>query len=138
MCPEFRFSVQGEVTRADTGFMSKKTQQESGNSTDIFGRNLTELLKSRGISQRAAAELISVNPSVIHDWCSGAIPRDLQAVAKLCKALSVDFQWLLTGEQSPKVEQNKSLEDFFEVEEDSSFSGIFQIEAKRLRRKSHK
>lgn len=112
--------------------MPKKTEKTD---QSVFSQNLNKLLKDRGISQRAAAELAGVNPSVVNDWCNGAVPRDLKAVSKLCKALSTDFEWILTGEASEQRKYDPKLEDFFEVEKDSSFSGIFQIEAKKLKRK---
>lgn len=101
-----------------------------------FSKNLHEILEKRGVSQKAASELAGVRPSVINDWLSGSNPSDLHAVHRLSEGLGVDFSWLLLGilQSSPKGTSLR-LEDVFDVQDASDFSGAFLIEAKRLRPK---
>ena len=83
-----------------------------------------------------AAEIAGVNSATINQWLSGSQPNDPIAVLKLCKALRSDFQWLLTGTPRPsqKVEELALLE-IFEMQDEADFSGIYMIEAKKLKRK---
>ena len=102
-----------------------------------FGKNLTTLLAQRGIRQNEAAKLAGVSNSVLHQWLTGSNPMDLQAVLRLSRALGADFQQLLTGESSVShTPLDASISDLFEVEDSADFSGIFLVQAKRLRRKS--
>lgn len=103
----------------------------------LFSANLKELLEKRNITQKQASILCGVNPSVVNSWLNGTQPYDMIAVAKLAKALNADFQKLLTS--IPSSVETLSLNDIFHIEEDSSFSGIYKIEVKRLvQKKSHK
>lgn len=101
-----------------------------------FARNLKKILEERGISQRGAAEIAGVNVAVLHDWLNGSVPHDHSAVLKLCKALSCDFQWLLTDTHAQIEAKDFSISEIFDVQDDPDYSGIFMIEAKRLRRRS--
>ena len=101
-----------------------------------FAKNLKRILDERGISQRGAAEIAQTNVAVINDWLGGAVPHDHGAVLRLCKALKCDFQWLLTDSHTETKIQEMTLQEIFETESDPAFSGIFQIEAKRLKRRS--
>ena len=103
-----------------------------------FARILTQVLKDRGITQRQAATLCGISPSVINQWTSGSQPLDLGAVLALSKALGISFQFLLTGEEAGPPANPVAeipLSDLFEAESATEFSGVFLIEAKRLRRK---
>ena len=65
-----------------------------------WGLRLSQVLKERGLSNRAAAKLIGASPSLFDSWIrNGASPSDLKLVRKLAEKLSVDFCWLLTGER---------------------------------------
>jgi transcriptional regulator with XRE-family HTH domain len=101
----------------------------------VFAKNLKQILAERGISQRGAADLAKTNPSVINDWLSGTQPLNLDSVVLLCRALKCDFQWLLTGTRSELISKELSLSELFEVQAEPSTSGIFMIEAKRLKRR---
>ncbi|MEK6627204.1 MAG: helix-turn-helix transcriptional regulator [Bdellovibrionota bacterium] len=99
-----------------------------------FAKNLKAILAERGISQTAAASIAGVSPPTVNDWLhASAAPNNLIAVQKLCRAMNCDFEWLLTGSQSKVDLKEIALTELFESEPDPSFSGIFQIEAKRLR-----
>lgn len=100
-----------------------------------FAKNLKEIMEARGITQRGAAELAGVGVAVINDWLAGSIPHDHEAVLRLCRGLKTDFQWMLTNFHPDSKVQEMSLQEIFETENDPAFSGIFQIEAKRLKRR---
>lgn len=103
-------------------------------SSSPFAKNL-KALAERGISQKSASELAGVTPATLNDWLGGTQPSDPIAVQRLCRALKADFEWLLTGEKSRVEPRELSLAEVFDVQDDATFSGIFQIEAKRLKRK---
>lgn len=100
-----------------------------------FAKNLKAILSERGLSQKVAAEMAGTTTSTVNDWCAGSHPADIICVQKLARALNVDFEFLLTGSQSPINLQKISMTELFESEPDPSFSGIFEISARRLRRK---
>jgi transcriptional regulator with XRE-family HTH domain len=93
-------------------------------------------MQERSLSQRAVAEMCGVQVSVVNGWTAGALPADPQAVLRLCKALGLDFQQMLTGEFSNFAPKDLKMEDLFETQTEPAFSGLFQIEAKRLRRRT--
>jgi transcriptional regulator with XRE-family HTH domain len=95
-------------------------------------------MAERGINLKAAGELAGVSPAVAHAWLNGGMPHDLNAVAKLARALKCDFQWLLTGTRNEISAKDLPLSELFEIEDDPAFSGIFLLEAKRLRRRDKK
>lgn len=100
-----------------------------------FAKNLKAVMVERQLTVRGVAELAGVSASVTQDWLSGTIPHDLQAVAKVAGALKIDFQWLLTGTHAVAGIHDLSLSEIFDIENDPAFSGIFVLEAKRLKRK---
>lgn len=105
-----------------------------------FGKNLEALLKEKGLKQSDAAKLIGVAPSVINTWISNASPQNLRAVLKLCEALNADFQEVLTGVPSASHSgelEKAQLMEFFDVGEEQ-LSGIFFVQAKRLKPKGRK
>ena len=59
----------------------------------------------------------------------------MSAILKLCNATGEDFQHLLTGVRKDLKVGTLKLEDLFEVEAAPDFSGLFLIEAKRLKRR---
>lgn len=102
-----------------------------------FSKNLKSILEERGISQKAAAAIAEVTPVTVNDWVHNASssPQNHLAIQRLCRALNCDFEWLLTGSQSRVDIKDISMTELFESEPDPSFSGIFEISARRLRRK---
>lgn len=99
-----------------------------------FAKNLKAILAERGLSQTAAASIAGVSPTVLNDWLhSTSVPNNLLAIQRLCRAINCDFEFLLTGSQTKLNLKEIALTELFESEADLSFSGIFQIEAKRLR-----
>lgn len=100
-----------------------------------FAKNLKAILAERNISQKIAAQMAGTTTSTVNDWIAGSQPADLISVQKLARSLNVDFEFLLTGSQSRIHAHNLSMTELFDSEPDPSFSGIFEITAKRLRRK---
>jgi len=102
----------------------------------IFAKNLQSILSERDLSQRAAAEIAGVSVSTLNDWLAGSTPKNIDAVLKLAKGLNCDFQWLLTGEASPKSNpDNLNISQLFSIEDEPSLSGLFMVELKRLTRR---
>lgn len=100
-----------------------------------FARNLKRVLQERGVSQRAA-EMAGIATSTMNDWAAGGVvPSDHLAVQRLCKALKTDFEWLLTGNTSPRESKDITLAEVFETEEMPSFTGIFEISMRRLKKR---
>ena len=127
--------MNGKGTSEMTDVTQIKQKPKRKKTDSPFSKNLTAILKERSISQKQAANLMGVAISVVHDWMNGTYPNDPSALLKLCKALNCDFQWLLTGIQSqPKTKAN--LTEVFDIHDDPAFSGIFMIEAKRLKIKA--
>lgn len=112
--------------------MTKPARQKN---QSPFAKNLKALLAERGISQKAAAEMAGTTTSTVNDWVAGSHPSDMICVQRLARALKVDFEFLLTGSQSRISLQDISMTELFESEPDPSFSGIFEISARRLRKK---
>ena len=99
-----------------------------------FATNLKRILEERRITAKAASELAQIPNSTLGQWLAGAAPLDLEAVNRLAIALDVDFQFLVLGKAAPPKAQRS--EDFFEIENEASLSGLFQIEIKRLKPKT--
>lgn len=100
-----------------------------------FARNLKAVLAERGVSQKMAAELAGVSAPTVNDWLAGSQPTDALAVQKLCRALKISFEWALTGATSQVTGSDATLAEIFDVHDEPTFSGIFKIEAKRLKKR---
>ncbi len=115
--------------------MVKKKQPIRKRIESPFSKNLKAILEERGISQRAAAEIAGVNPASINEWLNGSHPSDPMATLKLCQGLKCDYQWLMTDSR-PNLEVNElGLSEIFEIQDEADFSGIYMIEAKKLKRR---
>lgn len=108
--------------------MDMPKQKRQGTDQLPFGKILTQIMKDRNLSIAAVAEMAGVSRSVVQSWTSRANPHDLQAVAKLAKALNINFKELLLGETDQ--ESVKTLSDLFE--EKDFFEGICKINIQRL------
>ncbi len=98
----------------------------------IFSKNFKKLLEEKKVTIRKAAEICGTSPSVISGWCNGSVPNDPTALLKLCQELGADFQFLMTGVPSSTIPANR-IGELFEIEEVPDFSGVFLLEAKRLK-----
>lgn len=116
--------------------VAKKKQKPARKRVESpFAKNLASVLAERELTQRQAAAIAEVSQGTIGDWLAGAMPNDVLAVNRFCKVLNLSFEFMLTGERSEIDVKDISLGEIFEIEEDSMFSGIFEISAKRLKRK---
>ena len=100
-----------------------------------LGKNLRQVLEDRKLSAKAGAEITGVAKSVFHGWMNGVQCNDPGALLRLCETLKVDFQWLLTGTHGKLQPGDLTLNEIFDVEDDAALSGVFLVEAKRLKRK---
>ena len=94
-----------------------------------FGRILKSIMEDRGLSVRAVAEMSGVSASVVQSWVSAANPHDLQAVARLAKALDMSFKEILLGERDTQAVSIDAAELFDEQE---FFDGICRVKVQRL------
>lgn len=101
-----------------------------------FAKNLRMVIAEKGLSQRKLAALAGVQPSTINDWLSGTLPTNLNPIVRLCQELKLDFQYLLTSTRSVPGRPDIELSEFFEIEKDATFEGIFMISARRLKKLS--
>ena len=101
-----------------------------------FAANLKQKMIECRFNYRGIAKMAGVSPSVIHAWVNGGQPHDFNAVARLAHGLKCDFQWLLTGSTSQLELKTLSLTELFDIKDEPALSGIFLIEAKRLRRRT--
>lgn len=111
------------------------TMKKKKGTKSIFAGNLEKLLKERKLTQKMLADIAGVSPSTMAEWLNGNQPQSMEAVLRICESLKIDFQFLLTGENSRTNLKDISLAEIFEMEDEPSFSGVFQIEMKRLTRK---
>ena len=103
-----------------------------------LSKNLRAVLEERKLSFKAGAEICGVAQSVFHGWVNGTQCTDPAALLRFCESLRVDFQWLQTSKRSTFNSADLSIKDIFEIENDPTVSGIFLIEAKRLKRRDAK
>lgn len=118
--------------------MAKKKKPARKRVSSPFAKNLKAILEERALNQKRAATIADVAPATIADWLSGSMPNDPLAVQRLCKGLNCSFEWLLTGANTTVNKSSISLSELFDSEDEPSFSGIFEISAKRLKRKGSK
>ena len=93
-----------------------------------FGSILKRVIDERDLSVKAVAEMAGVRPSVVQSWISSANPHDLQAVARLAKALDMNFKELLLGEKDLPLRIEAA--DLFD--EQDFFEGICKVKVQRL------
>ncbi|MBY0314650.1 MAG: helix-turn-helix transcriptional regulator, partial [Bdellovibrionales bacterium] len=98
----------------------------------VFSKNLKKLLGEHKMTLRQAADIVGTSPSVISGWINGATPASPEAVLKLTEALKADYQYIMTGKPSNLIPASR-VGEIFDVEDSAEFSGLFLIEAKRLK-----
>ncbi len=101
-----------------------------------FAKVLKGIMNERGLTVRAIAEMAGVSSSVAQNWLSLAAPHDLQAVAKLAKALKIEFRELLLGEPEEFTGKPGDLKNIFD--EQDLFEGICKVKIQRLMPKKGK
>lgn len=112
--------------------MNMPTTRRKRQGTDKlpFAKILERIMEERGLSIGAIAEMAGVSRSVVQSWTSKANPHDLQAVAKLAKALNMEFKELLLGESDREIKPEASIEDLFDQKD--FFEGICKVNIQRL------
>ncbi len=76
-----------------------------------IGERLTELRKSRGLSQEELAEQLTLTRQTISKWELGQSSPDIEYVIALCEYFGVSTDYLLKGEEpAPKAEKKKEEE----------------------------
>lgn len=98
----------------------------------VFSKNLRKLLDENDMTLREAANIAGTSPSVIAGWTTGATPNDPEALLRLTEKLGADYQYIMTGKPSVGVSSDR-LSEIFEIEDSAEFSGVFLLEAKRLK-----
>ncbi len=70
------------------------------NRSDLIqiGKNISELRKKKGYTQKALGEIIDVNDKTISKWENGDIAPDITILNLLAKALSTDINVILNGD----------------------------------------
>lgn len=131
----FGKAKKSEAIRMNTDKLVMKKKPVRKRADGPFAQNLKTIFNERGLTQRSAAEIAGVSVATINDWLNGSQPNDLMAVMKLCNTLKCDFQWLLTDSNKRVSPEDLSLSQIFDIEDDPTFSGVFMIEAKKLKRK---
>ena len=109
-------------------------KSKKGQSTE-FQKNFNEVLKSRGLTLKMAAELAELPLTTIAGWTEGSSPNDLAAVGRFCQKLGIDMLWLCSGLKTSSDLTKIPLDELF-VEEGTGWDGIFRLKATRLVRKS--
>lgn len=101
----------------------------------VVSTNLRKVLLDRQMSARAGAALAGVAQTTFTSWVNGsALPMDFRALQKFCTGAGVNLEWLLTGKiETPKA--NDAGEIFEIVPGEPALSGVYLIEAKRVRPK---
>lgn len=116
--------------------MGKKKKHETG-----FSERLAQLIAQRDLTQKEAASLAGITPSVFSGWLNGtSTPSDILAVQRLCKALStppnepVSFEELLTGTKSDTHVAVFSENDLARIlsHEDPLYEGYLHIKATKV------
>lgn len=109
---------------------SAKGRRPKDKNQEHWGARLLAVLKEKNLSNRAAAKMISIAPSVLDAWIRlGSSPADLKLVKMLADKLDVDFCWLLTGERDTKKGTVSIAEVFQEL---PYFDGYARIRIDRL------
>jgi len=112
------------------GIQEKRGRKPKGLSP--FTKNFANLLRENKCSHRRAAKIAGVAPSVISGWTAGSMPNNPVALLRITEELHADFQFILTGVSTNPVSKNR-ISEIFDMDEHPELTGIFLLEAKRLR-----
>jgi len=112
------------------GLKEKRGRKPKGLSP--FTKNFANLLRENRCSHRRAAKIAGVAPSVISGWTAGSMPNNPVALLKITEELQADFQFILTGVSTNPISKNR-ISEIFDMDEHPELTGLFVLEAKRLR-----
>lgn len=64
---------------------------------EIFGTNLTRIMKEKGITQTQLVRELNMPRRTVHNWQTGkCFPRYPDKICQLCEYLGVEFHELVT------------------------------------------
>ena len=92
-----------------------------------FGRNLTAIMKHRGMKIEDVSRLCGVGKSVVHSWMNGSSPRDLRAVKRFSDAVGISFSELVFGEKEKIKEASAPLNESV-----TFFDGLCRLRIERV------
>lgn len=75
------------------------------NKKTVFGKNLKEMLKKRGLNQRELSELVGISQVMIHKIISGKSKNSTKLI-QISKVLNCSPEWLLTGKGEPALKNS--------------------------------
>lgn len=64
----------------------------------MVGQRISQLRRSRNMTQKELAQRLSVSPSAIGMYEQGRRQPSADLIVSICKLFSVSTQWLLTGQ----------------------------------------
>lgn len=67
---------------------------------EIIAENLTQLLRTKGISQNQLAQKISVSATSVNAWCRGITAPRNDKIEKICQVLNVQRSDLMTDKSA--------------------------------------
>lgn len=111
----------------------KKTKAVSA-----FTINFNKILRERNLTAKQAADVMQIAYTTVVGFTKGAMITDMEALSRFTTALSLDFEWMLTGKVKNVDPAQIPLDQIFAEDEEASFSGIYRIEAKKLSVRSDK
>ena len=78
------------------------------NARKVFGRNLTDLLYEKRISQKELGKYMGVSSATTSDWCSGKKMPRIDKLISIAHFLHVEMSDLV--DEHPAVEENQQQE----------------------------
>lgn len=103
----------------------------------VFAKNLKKIMAEKKMNIRELSRQLGIANSVLHGWVNGVTPNDPEIVLRLCQVLGADFQFMMTGTPSSNLTPDR-LDELFQMEDTPEFSGIYLLEAKKLRWRKNK
>ena len=90
------------------------------NSIYKLGRNIAEIRKKRGYTQKSFGEILDVNEKTISKWERGITAPDVTLLTSIADVLNVTVDELLRGEKLDSEEKVIEKENVFSVEEEKA------------------
>lgn len=75
----------------------------------MVGERISLLRRSRNMTQKELAQLLSVSPSAIGMYEQGRRQPSAELIVGICDAFSVSTQWLLTGQPYTRKDLKEDL-----------------------------
>lgn len=71
-----------------------------------FAENLSELISSKGLTQKAVAEAVGVRPNTLNQWTTGKREPDFDHLLMLCYYLKMSPSELLSYKSNPEEQDD--------------------------------